>query len=260
MNFYKENKKNKKEVVAIVGSMGQIGLALAKKLIDNNYAVLLGDINKEKLNSFKKIYKNSNVQIFAGNLCETSQIKKFIKFGLKKFGKIDSAVHCSYPKSSQWGRKFESIQDKNIRDDLYNQLGSVIIFCQKIIQVFKKFKRGNLILFSSIYGFKAPRFEIYKGTKINMPIEYSAIKSGIISIASYLAQYLKKKNIRVNCVSPGGILSNQNKTFIKNYKKICNSKGLLDSEDVSDLIIFLLSEKSKYIHGQNLIIDDGWSL
>jgi NAD(P)-dependent dehydrogenase (short-subunit alcohol dehydrogenase family) len=260
MNFYNKNKKNKKEVVAIAGSMGQIGLSLAKELIDKNYSLLLGDINKKKLNSFKKKYKNSDIQIYCGNLCETSQIEKFIKFGLKKFGKIDSAVHCSYPKSSQWGKKFENLQDKNIKEDLYNQLGSVIIFCQKIIEIFIKFKKGNLILFSSIYGFKTPRFEIYKGTKINTPIEYAAIKAGIINITFYLAKYFKKKNIRVNCVSPGGILSNQNKIFIKNYKQECNSKGLLDGEDVSNLIVFLLSENSKHIHGQNLVIDDGWSL
>jgi NAD(P)-dependent dehydrogenase (short-subunit alcohol dehydrogenase family) len=260
MNFYNKNKDNKKEVVAIVGSMGQIGLSLAEELINKNYRLLLGDINKKKLNSFKKKYKNYEIEIFCGNLCETSQIKKFIKFGLKKFGKIDSAVHCSYPKSAKWGSKFENLQDKNIKEDLYNQLGSVIIFCQKIIEIFTKFKKGNLILFSSIYGFKTPRFEIYKGTKINSPIEYAAIKAGIINIAFYLAKYFQKKNIRINCVSPGGILSNQNKIFIKNYKKMCNSKGLLDSKDVSDLVVFLLSNKSKYIHGQNLVIDDGWSL
>ena len=256
MNFYNKNKDNKKEVVAIVGSMGQIGLSLAEELINKNYRLLLGDINKKKLNSFKKKYKNYEIEIFCGNLCETSQIKKFIKFGLKKFGKIDSAVHCSYPKSSKWGSKFENLQDKNIKEDLYNQLGSVIIFCQKIIEIFTKFKKGNLILFSSIYGFKTPRFEIYKGTKINSPIEYAAIKAGIINITFYLAKYFQKNNIRINCVSPGGILLNQNKIF----KKMCNSKGLLDSKDVSDLVVFLLSNKSKYIHGQNLVIDDGWSL
>ena len=84
----------------------------------------------------------------------------------------------------------------------------------------------------------------YKGTKINSPIEYAAIKAGIINITFYLAKYFKKKNIRVNCVSPGGIFSNQNKIFINNYRKMCNSKGLLDSKDVSDLVIFLLSNKS----------------
>ena len=92
------------------------------------------------------------------------------------------------------------------------------------------------------------------------PIEYSAIKSGIISITKYLSKYYKNRNIRINCVSPGGIKDNQPKLFIKRYRQSCNSKGLLDGEDISKLILFLLSDKSKYITGQNLIIDDGWSL
>jgi NAD(P)-dependent dehydrogenase (short-subunit alcohol dehydrogenase family) len=95
---------------------------------------------------------------------------------------------------------------------------------------------------------------------MNTPIEYSAIKSGIISISKYLAKYYKNKNIRINSISPGGIKSNQPKLFIKRYKESCNSKGLLEGSDLSGLVLFLLSNQSKYITGQNLVIDDGWSL
>ena len=72
--------------------------------------------------------------------------------------------------------------------------------------------------------------------------------------------WYKNQNIRINCVSPGGIEDNQDKRFISNYKKHCNTKGLLDSDDLNGLINFLISEDSKYINGQNIIIDDGWSL
>ena len=106
----------------------------------------------------------------------------------------------------------------------------------------------------------APKFEHYKGTDMISPIEYSAIKSGIISITKYLAKYYKQRNIRVNCISPGGIKNNQNKKFINKYKNSCNLKGLLDPEDLNETISFILDEKSKYINGQNIIIDDGWTL
>ena len=119
---------------------------------------------------------------------------------------------------------------------------------------------GNLILISSVQGIQAPKFEHYSDSKMSSPIEYSAIKSGIISVSRYLSKYYKNKNIRVNCVSPGGIKDNQPNLFIKRYRKSCNSKGLLDGKDISKLILFLLSDKSKYISGQNLVIDDGWTL
>ena len=109
-------------------------------------------------------------------------------------------------------------------------------------------------------GLNNPKFDTYKGTNMSSPIEYSAIKSGIISITKYLAKYYSKKNLKINCVSPGGIKSKLPKRFIKNYKKQCNSKGLLDPGDVVNIINFLLSEKSNSISGQNFVIDDGYSL
>ena len=92
------------------------------------------------------------------------------------------------------------------------------------------------------------------------PIEYSVIKAGIISLTKYLSKYFRKKNIRVNCVSPGGIEDNQHSKFKKRYRESCNSKGLLNSKDVVSAIKFLISSDSKYINGHNLIVDDGWSL
>ena len=72
----------------------------------------------------------------------------------------------------------------------------------------------NLVLISSIQGIQAPKFEHYKNLNMNSPIEYSAIKSGIISITKYLSKYYRNKNIRINCVSPGGIKDNQPRLFI----------------------------------------------
>jgi len=143
---------------------------------------------------------------------------------------------------------------------LTNQLAGTIIFCQRIIKYFHRVKKGNLILISSIQGIQSPKFEHYKNLNMTSPIEYSVIKSGIISITRYLSKYYKKRNLRINCVSPGGIKDNQPKIFMKRYKESCNSKGLLDGDDVSKLIMFLISDDSKYIYGQNFIMDDGWSL
>lgn len=251
--------KSQKTII-ITGGAGRVGLALTKDLIKKGHQVLIGDINKTHLIKIKKKINSNNLIIFSGNLTNKKNINKFIEFGLKKFTKIDVAVHCAYPKSKKWGAKLEDISEKSLKEDLTSQLGGTIIFSQCISKYFLKIKRGNLILISSIFGTQTPKFENYKNLKMITPIEYSAIKSGIISITKYLAKYYQKKNIRVNCVSPGGIKDNQPALFIKRYKQYCNSKGMLDGSDISNLIIFLISDSSKYINGQNLIIDDGWTL
>ena len=93
------------------------------------------------------------------------------------------------------------------------------------------------------------------------------IKNGFISsVGQSVKEFERKFAKRLNrkfaiSVSNGtGIKDNQSKLFTKRYRQSCNSKGLLDGEDISKLILFLLSDKSKYITGQNLVIDDGWSL
>ena len=92
------------------------------------------------------------------------------------------------------------------------------------------------------------------------PVEYTAAKSAIIAISKYFAKYYKNKNIRINCISPGGIFDNQDSKFIEKYKQDTLNKGLLDPEDMLGTVKFLVSDDSKYINGQNIIIDDGWSL
>ena len=249
-----------RKTIIITGGAGRIGSVLAADLVKHDHKVLLGDINNSKLLKIKKKLNSKNIEIFQGDLTTKNNIDRFIKFGVKKFKNIHAAVHCSYPTSKKWGARLEDLEEVHLKNDLQNQLGGSIIFSQRIMKYFLKQKKGNLILISSIQGIQAPKFDHYKNLNMTSPIEYSAIKSGIISITKYLSKYYKNKNIRINCISPGGIKDNQPKLFTKRYKQSCNSKGLLDGEDISKLILFLLSDKSKYITGQNLIIDDGWSL
>ena len=109
-------------------------------------------------------------------------------------------------------------------------------------------------------GVVTPKFENYAGTNMTSPIEYTAIKAALIAITKYLAKYYKGNNIRVNCISPGGILDQQPESFLKKYQSCCNDKGMLAAEDVVGTALYLLSDQSRYVTGQNIIVDDGWSL
>ena len=245
---------NKKTII-VTGGLGTIGLALSKSLLKQGHIVIAVDTKKNKITNH-----NDNFFIFKIDLNKENGIKKLITLCEKKFKKVDALIHCSYPKTKDWGVKLEKLKQKSLNENLINQLGSTIIISKNIIKLFLKQNFGSLILLSSIMGLNNPKFETYRGTNMSSPIEYSAIKSGIISITKYLAKYYSKKNLKINCVSPGGIKNNLPKRFIKNYKKQCNSKGLLDPGDVVNIINFLLSEKSNSISGQNFVIDDGYSL
>ena len=86
------------------------------------------------------------------------------------------------------------------------------------------------------------------------------MKSAIIHLTKYMAKYFKNMNIRVNSLSPGGVLNKQPGKFLSKYNKMCLSKGMLDKKDLNASLIFLLSDSSKYLNGQNIVVDDGFSL
>ena len=240
------------------GGLGKIGHKLCEEILKNNGNVICADINKISNFKLKKKYiKNFNY--FNFDISKEEDINKLIKFS-NIFKKIDGFVNCAYPKPKSYGKNFNNLSFKYLNDFFNLHLSSSIIINQKFIKLFSKQKFGNIINLSSIQGISPPKFEHYKKTNMISPIEYTAAKTSIISITKYLAKYCKGRNIRINCISPGGILDNQPKIFLKKYKEATLNKGMLDPEDIIGSIIFLLSDHSQYVNGQNIIIDDGWSL
>jgi len=248
------------KVVAITGGAGLIGSAFSKVIVENGGKVLIGDVSIDRGESLQNELGDDDSLFVEVNTSDVSSIDAFLEKGKENFGKIDSAIHCAYPRSEQWGTRFEELEPEGLKDDLFHQLGGAILFSQRLIHLFTIQGYGNLVHISSIQGIAAPKFEHYDGTTMVSPIEYSAIKSGIISITKYLAKYCKGENIRVNCVSPGGILDNQPKFFLEKYNDTCSSKGMLDGQDLIGTMVYLLTNMSKYVNGQNIVIDDGWSL
>jgi NAD(P)-dependent dehydrogenase (short-subunit alcohol dehydrogenase family) len=122
-----------------------------------------------------------------------------------------------------------------------------------------KSKNASIINISSIYGVNAPDWNLYQDTNINNPAAYSISKAGLIYMTKWLASTLAP-NIRVNAISPGGILRQQEKLFIKKYNEKTLLNRMATESDVSEPVLFLASNMSSYITGQNLIIDGGWTI
>ena len=114
---------------------------------------------------------------------------------------------------------------------------------------------------ASIYGVVGNDFTLYEEYGGTSPAAYSAIKGGIINFSRYLASYYGKYNIRVNCVSPGGILDekNQDLSFIKKYSNKSPLKRLGNPEEIAPAITFLLSDEASFVTGHNLMVDGGWT-
>ena len=244
----------------ITGAAGRIGASAARAVVDEGGCVALIDVDAERLCAVADGLPTGKVLALHGNPLDPDDADRLLSETREYFSVIDAIIHSAYPRSEGWGTAFEDLLPEYLFEDLSNHLGGAILLSQRALRFFKKQGHGNLIHVSSVQGICAPKFEHYAGTSMVSPIEYSAIKSGLISVTRYLAKYYQGMNIRVNCISPGGILDNQPKEFIQKYRAACNDKGMLDAEDLNGSIVYLLSDYSRYVTGQNIIVDDGWSL
>ena len=246
-----------KKVVVVIGGSGLLGSNFVENILENKGIVIQADLKKNPKTNY---FKESNLYFEKIDVNKTSSLKKLIKKYHSKFGVIDAVVNTTYPKGEFYGKSLNDLSIDNFNDNVSLHLGSYFLVMQQFCAYFKTNKHGSLINIASIYGSLTPRFDIYKNTKISLPVEYVAVKSAIIQLTKYFAQLFKSDGIRINCISPGGILDGQDEIFLKSYTKYAGPKGMLEPNDISDTLIFLLSDKSRYINGQNIIIDDGFSL
>jgi NAD(P)-dependent dehydrogenase (short-subunit alcohol dehydrogenase family) len=251
------------KVIAVIGGNGLIGKEAVVAIVDHGGIVVSasrsGKIAPSVMDKFsaKEI---KQVDVSSVDVNSPVSVEKFFKGIIERHGQCNGVINLSFPKNQQFGAKFEDVNYPSFVENVGNHLGGTFLVCQKAAAMLTSQGGGSIINCSSIYGFMAPRFNIYKDTPMTKEVEYVTTKAAIIQLTRYLAQYLKGKGVRINCISPGGIFDNQPQSFVEKYNAQCNIKGMLSGKDVAGTIIFLLSDLATHLTGQNIVVDDGFSL
>ena len=241
----------KDKVIIVTGGSGLIGQSILTDLRQQGAIAINADINSA-LNNDELFYFCDITKVESVNLL-INELKK-------KYGRIDGLVNNAYPRTKDWGTKFEDISMQSWQQNVDMQLNSLFYISQCIIKEMKEERNGSIVNIASIYGIVGNDFSVYKNTDgMTSPAAYSAIKGGIVNLTRYLSSYLGEYNIRVNCVSPGGVFNNQHPNFVKQYSKRVPLKRLASPDEISPAVTFLLSEGARYITGHNLVVDGGWT-
>jgi len=253
------------KIVIITGGAGLIGRSFVREVVEQGGTAIIADVDEvagsQLLNDLRASLQTDRVDFVKVNINRLDSVESMLEQILEKHQRIDALVNNAYPRNKNYGRKFEDVEYADFCENVNLHLGGYFLISKEISKVMVRQKTGVIIFIASIYGFMAPRFELYETTDFTSPVEYSAIKGGLLSLTKYMASYLGKHGIRVNALSPGGVHNNQSESFVTQYnKKVIIGQRMAETQDLTGALTFLLSDASRYVTGQNIVVDGGWSI
>jgi len=256
---------NKKNAV-ITGGSGNLGRVIADAYMEKGCRICLIDKNEKELKIVKRLLEKKykkEVLIYTVDIENKNELYKFVNYAKKKIGKINILVNnAAFVGDSQlsgWVENFENQSIEVWERALRVNLGAAFQLVQLLTNIFDKRNGTSIINIGSIYGLVGPDWSLYEGTKMGNPAAYSVSKAGLLQLTRWLATTLGP-NIRVNSISPGGLLRGQSKEFIIKYVKKTPMQRMGREEDIKGAAIFLGSNMSNWITGQNIVIDGGYTI
>ena len=249
------------DIAVVTGGAGLIGSQLCFALAEAGAKVYIAETDKAAGKELERRITECGLlaEYIYLDITSESAVDEAICNIISKDKNIDIWINNAYPRTNDWGNRFEDVEINSWRENIDMHLNGYFLCCKKVFDVMKVQKRGSIINFASIYGVVGPNFSIYEGTDMTMPVAYSAIKGGIINLTRYLSTYFGKYNIRVNAVCPGGIFDNQNSEFVKRYSENTPLCRMALPEEIAGSVLFLASQAASYITGHILMVDGGWT-
>ena len=240
-----KNLENKN--IIITGASGGIGNSIVQKLYDNGAKILASGTKIEKLEELKKKFKN--IEILKFDISESDKIENFVEDASDKLGgSLDCLVNNAGITRDNLAIRMSLDEWKKV---IEINLSSTFLLSKFSIKKMLKNKSGKIINITSVVGHTGNLGQA----------NYTASKAGIVAMSKSLAIEYAKKNININCISPGFIKTDMTEKIDEKFKEIIISKipsaRLGEPEDIANAVLFLASKQSNYINGETLHVNGG---
>ena len=258
------------KVAVVTGGAGLLGQVFCQALVTAGANVAIIDLDKRATDKTAATIKKAETQKVIAVECDiTSQesVSAMVKTVVTQLGGIDILLNNAASKGSnldQFFAPFENYSLQAWREVMAVNIDGLFLVAQSVGSQMKKQGGGSIIQVSSIYGVVAPDQRIYQGSEyngraINTPAVYSVSKAAVLGLTSYLSTYWADSKIRVNTLTPGGIESGQNSEFNQKYSNRVPLGRMGEASELTGALIYLASDASSYVTGQNIIVDGGLS-
>ncbi|CAI8998327.1 SDR family oxidoreductase [Brevibacillus sp. IT-7CA2] len=260
------------KTAVVTGGLGILGKRICQGLAEFGANVVVVDLNENDAIAFADELTDVHGVKCLGVQCDvssTESVKEMVEKTVKAFGEIHILHNNAASKSSDLDAFFAPFEEYSLdqwREIMAVNIDGMFLVAQSIgKQMVLQGKGGSIIQTASIYGIVAPDNRIYEGShylgkQINTPAVYSASKASVVGLTKYLSSYWASHGIRVNTLIPGGIQSGQNETFITKYSNRVPLGRMGRPEEIVGAVVYLASDASSYVTGQQFVIDGGLSV
>ena len=261
-------------VAVVTGGVGLLGTEFCRTLAEAGAAVAVVDLNESASQATAETLTSSGYKALAAptDITQPASVNAAVEKVLSAFGRIDILVN-----SAALDPKFdpEAVNKgitpgafENYPLDLWNSalnvnLTGMFLMTQACVKpMIEQGKKGSVINICSTYGLNGPDQRIYvkDGKRVAFkPVYYTVTKAGVMGFTKYLAAYYAETEIRVNALTPGGVFNNHEDYFVKNYSAKTILGRMARKDEMNGALLFLASEASSYMTGNNLVVDGGWT-
>lgn len=252
-------------VAVITGGAGHLGAAMAEALAELGCTICIVDRSTSKLHALCEQLRAQwqvDAEAFEVDLEQESQRIALPEQVTRRFGRADILVNnAAFVGDSTlkgWAVRFEHQQIDTWRRALEVNLTAAFHLSQLLTPLLRAGGKGSIVNIGSIYGVVGPDQGLYEGTQMGNPAAYAASKGGVVQMTRWLSSVLAPE-IRVNCISPGGIARGQPEAFAQRYVARTPMGRMGAEEDFKGAIAFFASDLSAWVTGQNLMVDGGWT-
>lgn len=250
------------KIVVITGAAGILGQGAVAAFLDAGARVCALDRTDADL---ARLGAHERLFTIAADVTDPRSVRAAADRVAATWGVADVLFNNAATKSENFFAPFEDFPLEDWNAVMAVNLTGAMLCSQAFGAPMAQRGRGAIVNTLSIYGIVAPDQRIYEGSEyqgrpINTPAIYCASKAGLWGLSQYLASYWGGKGVRVNAVTPGGIFSGQNDTFVRHYSQRVPLGRMASRDDIVNAMVFLASDASSYLNGHNLVVDGGWTV
>jgi NAD(P)-dependent dehydrogenase (short-subunit alcohol dehydrogenase family) len=247
------------KVALVTGGAGIVGRPISQALAEAGATVIVASREKAKCDAFayQLVARGLRAESAELDLASESSIRALRGRILQRHQRLDVLFNNAVARA---GGDLRHASAGDWEESMKVNSTGLFLACKLFSEPMQAQRSGSIVNISSIYGVVGPDFSIYAGTSLTNPVNYSFAKGGIISLTRYLASFLGTFNVRVNCLSPGGFQTeDMPPQFVSNYSGRTLLGRMASENDIKGPALFLASDASAYITGQNIPVDGGWT-